>query len=296
MEKVSICIPIYQQVVKRLVTDLYDQCVSANVSFEICLIDDASSTEIQLQNRPLSSIASYEELPSNIGRSRIRNLFLQKITGSQLLFLDCDVQVPPSFIKTYIPYVSQASQIVHGGFKYKVDKGNRKGRELRYAYGKRIEEKTENIFFSRNFLVSKDIFESISFDESITTYGYEDVLFAQQYQYLFGDILFINNPVIVNEIDTNEDFIRKTNEAMQTLAMLYQNKKIPDTSIRLLLVYEQLKQNKLVEAFYELAKPMIPMLLFSLHSKHPSLKFFQMYKLIRFIEQMSLQYEDNHVN
>ena len=93
----SICIPVYNVVVIELVNELYHQSLTIKEKVEIIVIDDKSMDEIRLRNSSISTISTYIELPQNIGRSRIRNHFLNYTNYDYLLFLDCDVIIKDLF-------------------------------------------------------------------------------------------------------------------------------------------------------------------------------------------------------
>ena len=71
---ISVCIPVFQVEVERLVNELNNQI--QNLEVEIILIDDASDTWIREKNTDLK-VDKYIQLHQNIGRSKIRNLFLK---------------------------------------------------------------------------------------------------------------------------------------------------------------------------------------------------------------------------
>ena len=88
---VSVCIPVFNSDVKKLVTALAEQIALNQLSAEIVVLDDASSIEIETQNRAALeglSHTRYFSLPKNVGRSAIRNRFMDLATGDFLLFID----------------------------------------------------------------------------------------------------------------------------------------------------------------------------------------------------------------
>ena len=98
----AICIPIYNQDVTLLIAELEKQIKGVNHPIEIVLIDDASQANYKSLNEPLSNRHTYIELKENIGRSRIRNLFLKYTSATYLLFLDCDALIhQPDFLKIH---------------------------------------------------------------------------------------------------------------------------------------------------------------------------------------------------
>lgn len=304
MKELSVCIPIYQKNIEALVTVLITQCKEAKIDFEVCLIDDASRESVKKENREFAlqhNEIRYKELNENVGRSAIRNQLADFAIGEFLLFLDCDVQIDnPNFIQSYLKFiVPETTVLICGGCFYDIK--NKKDKELRYKYGKHVEElkidefgKPSSSFLGGNFLVSKSVFNTIKFDDTLVNYGYEDVLFSINFENQFGDYIIINNPVTITDVDTNEDFLLKTSEAMQNLAILYMQRRIlPKNNVRLLLVFEELKSKKMVNAFYSLFKNALPMVSYQLVGSNPSLKLFQLFKLISFINNFK-ELESNY--
>ncbi len=66
----SVCIPVYNVDVTKLVSDLHTQIQKLNESIEIVLIDDASDLEIKVKNRLLKEYCKIIELETNVGRSK----------------------------------------------------------------------------------------------------------------------------------------------------------------------------------------------------------------------------------
>lgn len=295
--KISVCIPVYQSYVTELVNEIVQQAESALIKYEVLLVDDASTGDYQRSNRSLAKNfeqVEYHQLPKNVGRSKIRNILAGKSTGDYCLFMDSDVHIhKTNFLQEYIHQLNEDSiQLIAGGCKYKMNKQAREGKQLRYKYGKFIEEitigqhgKITSPFLGCNFLVNRAVFHTVRFNEHITQYGFEDLLFALEFEKHFGEYQLIDNPVSIQDVDENVEYLRKTISSMKNLAILYHQKKLlPENQIRLLLVYEELKKKNLVNPFYAIAKNSLPVLLMNLNSANPSLKVFQFFKLIHFIE------------
>ena len=87
----AVCIPVYNQKVERLVSDLVAQSHYLQEEVSIVIMDDASSEAFQGQYDNLRMYANIVQLKKNIGRSKIRNAFLQHTSAEYLLFLDCFV-------------------------------------------------------------------------------------------------------------------------------------------------------------------------------------------------------------
>src|ERR1035437_10178864 len=89
----SICIPVYNYDVTMLVQILYQQAGELQIVFEIICIDDCSKEEYRKVNEQVITYAKYVQLHQNIGRAKIRNLFLEYVHFKYLLFLDCDSEI-----------------------------------------------------------------------------------------------------------------------------------------------------------------------------------------------------------
>ena len=86
----TVCIPIYNQDVTGLVYALLKQTKLTKGCVNIVVLDDHSETAFHQINSVLSKDVSYIRLDSNIGRSKIRNKFLEYTDSDYLLFIDCD--------------------------------------------------------------------------------------------------------------------------------------------------------------------------------------------------------------
>ena len=74
----SVCIPVYNFDVTELITDIRNQINTDDLDAEIIFIDDASQEEMRQRNEIVKSLTDhYILLEKNIGRSKIRNLFLK---------------------------------------------------------------------------------------------------------------------------------------------------------------------------------------------------------------------------
>ena len=251
----SVLIPTYKYDVVQLVSVIHRELTNLKVSFEIICLEDGSNTQRNIQLLNFSHVF-YERLPTNIGRSAIRNLLAHRASYNWLLFLDGDV-IPANqkFIETYVANLNLGISIFCGGVLYK----NRKDfvKFLRYKYGKKHEvvslkkriNATNKYFFSSNFLVAKEVFKSIQFDEKLTQYGFEDLLFSLTLQQNNISIHHINNPVFHLGIEDNLLFIKKTKEAIENLAVLYNQQAVGKDDVGVLKWYflcKSLRIHKLI--------------------------------------------------
>lgn len=258
---ISVCIPVFNYDVRDLVKSLYSQCEELNHRYEIILIDDCSEDSFRKINSELHSITKYIQLQKNIGRARIRNLFLQYASFDYLLFLDCDsIIISSDFIKHYIESISNSSDVIVGGRIYSQIKPER-NKLLRWKYCLTREQKPQPNdsnykkmqFLSNNFLINKSLFEKIKFDERISGYGHEDTLFAYELRKSGIIIKYINNPVLNGEIESNEEFIQKTENSINNLKLILEFLKFDNgfiDEVTLLKNYFLIKKLKLDLIFY----------------------------------------------
>ncbi|WP_343330547.1 glycosyltransferase family 2 protein [Polaribacter staleyi] len=225
----SVLIASYNTNVVDLIKELHFQLNEVQISFEIICLDDASKSNLNKKNLMVNelSFCSFLELESNIGRSAIRNLLASKASYDWFLFLDSDVLPTSSnFISNYIKEIKRNSAAVFlGGIKYRdCDSKNL----LRWKFGKQSEEvsvsvRTKNCykyFFTANFLIKKEIFKAIKFNENLVNYGYEDLLFSKELEAKSIKIIHLENAVFHLGIDKNEVFIGKTKKAIENLGYL----------------------------------------------------------------------------
>jgi glycosyltransferase involved in cell wall biosynthesis len=225
----SVLIPTYNYNTFSLVKEMHQQLTSEAISFEIICLDDGSNTSLNVKNEQINtlSFSSFKSLEKNVGRSAIRNLLADTAKYKWLLFLDADViPVRSNFVKNYIACFKTDKTVFCGGILYQNKKEN--VGLLRYKYGKKHEEissqrrnkNAEKYFFTSNFLIQKSIFEVLRFDENLTQYGKEDLLFSRQLTQKSYRIEHLNNEVYHLGLDENKLFVSKTKKAMENLVFL----------------------------------------------------------------------------
>lgn len=279
-----------------MVRRLARQIASADAdSYEIVCIDDHSSGYYISQNKGIAELATYVLLETNVGRAKIRNLFLQHAKGEYLLFLDCDSLVPENFVQEYAKTLARKPAVVVGGRVYD-DTFNDREHRLRYLYGTKIEsrpllERVKNpyrSFMTNNFMVRRDVLDKIRFDESLTKYGHEDTLFGYRLEQNHIPILHIDNPVINGQVEENAEFLHKSVEAVENLAKLYddmwEDQRFCHT-VRLINTYNRVRRMNLQGVVYWLYKVFkTPMESHFVSGNGVSLKQFNFYKLGAFIK------------
>jgi hypothetical protein len=284
----SILIPVYNYDAFSLVEKLHNQAVELNIAFEIICLDDASdifTTENQRINQLKNS--RFEILPKNIGRSAIRNLLAEKALYENLLFLDADTfPVHENFISNYISEINNAQKVVFSGIVYE-NKKPEKEHLLRWIYGKKrealnVSERKKNpsdTALVSNLLIKKEILARFPFDETITRYGYEDLLFFSVLKSNQITITHIENPVFHLNLETSVLFLSKTKTALENLFFLVSANKIAKNQSKVAASFFLLKRVKLVSIFTFFFKKLELKIERNLTSEKPSLFLFDLYKL-----------------
>lgn len=228
MMQLSILIPVYNSDCTTLVATLCQQARSLNLCFEVIVADDGSKLQdIKAANRAITQWeeVDYIELPHNIGRAAIRNLLAERSHAPQLLFLDCDVVAGHELLSNYLRYLD--SDVVCGGIAIGGDPELWQ-HNLRYRYEKHCEPQHTSeqrqlrpyqSFRTTNFMVRREVMQRHPFDERITNYGYEDVLFGKALKASKILITHIENPVGIDDYEDNATFLLKTEEALRTLCI-----------------------------------------------------------------------------
>ncbi|MDP3353378.1 MAG: glycosyltransferase [Flavobacteriaceae bacterium] len=250
---VSVLIPTYNYNFFPLVKEIHRQLINENLPFEIICIDDASDYKFK-ENDNLVHLenASYYMLEKNKGRSAIRNYLAQKAKFEWLLFLDVDVFPKESdFIKKYIYAIRNTANesVFCGGLAYdKISIDDNK--YLRWNFGRNREQrelifrlkKPYKTFFTSNFLINKQVFSKIKFNEEISLYGYEDVVFAIDLKREKVKINHIENLVYHLGLESNDEYLRKTKVALDNLKLLSDKNIIYCIDVKLLRAHENIKK------------------------------------------------------
>lgn len=252
----SILIPTYNYNTLFLIKELHLQLTLENINFEILCFDDASNSALNSENEKINSLtnATFKVLQKNLGRSAIRNLLAKEAQYKWLLFLDADV-LPKnaSFIKKYISKFRANGTVFCGGLLYQDKQENQ--HLLRYKFGKKHEaisvkerqENAEKYFFTSNFLIEKEVFKTVQFEEKLVKYGREDLLFSLDLIKKGYKIKHISNEVFHLGLEENAFFVAKTKKAMENLIFLEKEQLIETNEIALLKLTNQLKKVKLIK-------------------------------------------------
>jgi glycosyltransferase involved in cell wall biosynthesis len=282
----SILIPTYNQDVTALVSELHRQAMEQYVDFEIIVAEDGSD-KFQDKNKMLEQLlfVKYITFKYNIGRSAIRNKLADEAQYCHLLFIDCDAEVcSPYFIEKYLAFCHE-SCIVIGGTAYDANETN-PAYSLRLTYGRKREarhanERDKNNFATFNFLISKDIFNQVRFDETIREYGNEDMIFGHALHQLGYEFIQIENPLIHKGLDENTLFLQKTGAATRNLLLMYKTGRYPylqheSKLLKTFLLFEKLKLSPVLALIFTAFSSLIKRFLCS---KKPSLVLYDLFKL-----------------
>lgn len=284
---VSIVIPVYNYNIVALVKELHTQLIASKITFEIIAMDDFSRNQFIVENSEIDALSytSFKKSTKNHGRTEIRQLLSLKARYKWLLFLDADVMPKNSnYIQNYINLIPKNYDAIYGGFSYKPE-APKPDNVLRWKYGRSKEEvdasirnKTPyKIVISANFMIKKSVFERINSNFSDNCYGYDNYFGALLKQQK-ANIFHINNEVYHLGIEPNDQFLKKTEEASDTLLKLYQNNKIKVHDNGLLALFIKLKKYRFyyfLSYFYGTFHTQMQK---NLLNRKPSILVFQLYK------------------
>jgi glycosyltransferase involved in cell wall biosynthesis len=289
MKGLSILIPVYEYNPTKLIKDLIQQSLQIEIPLEIILIDDASSIDF-FSNwaTPFQDYTTIQitRLNQNIGRAAIRNNLIQKASFDWLLFLDADtIPCTQNYLASFIPFLSANYSCLCGGTAYRKEQPEA-SRRLRWEYGKAREEITSTIrnqntfgtFTLNNLLIRKEVVLQFPLDNAIQKYGHEDTLLGMNLAANNIKMLHIDNFVYHEGLDTNEVFLVKVKQSIETLVELYIQGKLPAETklIKLHTRLTKLKVNGIVTFFIKLFLPIIEK---NLRRSTPSIFYMDLLKL-----------------
>ena len=307
----SILLPSYNNVCVSLVQVLQRQAdalrgkLDKPFRYEIIVADDGSTDAACIDaNRVIGDMlhCRYLRMEQNVGRAQIRNVLISESRGDYVLLVDSDLFLCDD---NYLyKYATSTADVVYGGTRIggeglamvdnEANTENLKG-NLRYIYEKKAEPSHRAAFRQLrpnqeisvcNLYARRDIMEAHPFDSRFKAYGYEDVLFGKRLAESGIEVTHIDNPVLINEFESNSVFVKKTEEAILTLCRFEQD----------LEGYSNLKTKVSTLGRY------IPLSLFrlwhrimknkekrNLTGSKPSLLLFKLYKLGFFLENRKVK-------
>lgn len=288
---ISILIPAKDYACYPLVEALHKQGEASGMPFEILLGEDGSTAEGLRLNSAADNLSCCRRIISkeNIGRARIRNMLAREAQYPYLIFIDCDAVVEnEGFISCYARALKK-SQVVCGGL-YHAPTLPCNDCTLRYRYEKKADKKRDaatrgkapyDRFTTFNFAIERELFLGIRFNERITKYGHEDTLFGKELKKAGIEILHIDNMLLHNGLESNEIFLKKTEQSLESLAMI--EKEIGYTP--LLDTVKRLSRYRMTGLFMVYWKHNRKRLRKNLLGNNPSLFRFNLYKLGYYISK-----------
>ena len=283
---ISILIPCFDYNAYPLVSILEKQALILKIDFEIICIDDGSFSSKNDLNQKINLLTNskFIELKKNIGRINNRLLLAEKSQYEWLIFIDVDtLPNEDNFLKNYIDQLNKGTLII-GGCTYK--KPENENFSLRYKFGKFREEISSDIrnknpykyISSCNFMCKRDVLIDILASINTISYG-NDYIFGSLIKKKEIDIKHIDNPVLIDNIDENQIFIKKTHHALDNLISSYNNKIIKNHSISILKAYIILDSLLMKNIFVKITDLFKNLLNRNLHCKDPNLFLFDLYRL-----------------
>lgn len=284
---ISGLITVYNEDVRKLVSDLTSAFLKAGIEFEIIALDDGSSAYYQEINKTIEDDQKirYVILPKNGGRSFVRNALAQMAKYPYLLYLDGDsLLLNSDFVLNYLPFLDPAI-VYSGGRAYNESPPENYNYLLHWKYGTRVESKSSEIrnlnpylsFHSNNFLVPKVIIQQFPFDQSLHKYGHEDTLWARLLLQNRINICHMDNPVIHNGLEESIVFLSKSNQAISNLQYLKKIGQGIGTPLEKMIVrLEHFKLDRVYLFLYSICERMITK---NLIGRDPLLFFLQLMKI-----------------
>lgn len=287
----SILIPCYNYPTYDLVNTLFDQCQKLKISFEILVSEDGGDHCIE-DNKKIGNLDGCQYIinKTNLGRSGNINRLLNRAKFNLKLILDCDVWPRSNqFIDHYLKYSSNFETFVcFGGIAY--DDNFNNPNNLRFNYGVKREAKSakyrrENPV--KSLLTSNLLLKNCNqlFDERIVTYGYEDLVFAQNINQSTIEILHIDNPALHKNLESNESYLLKTQNALKTLVSLEKKHIIKPNLTRISKIYHAFSKYYLV-VILKFSHKIFAKIFYNYLLKYGRpIRLFDIYKLLFFSKQ-----------
>ncbi len=253
-DMISILIPVYNYDITVLVHSLRESMETIPEFSELIIGSDGSSPEYiaryeLLLNGRVTMISSER----NIGRAAIRNRLASQANGDYLLFIDADAMIPgtaENYLRGWLSLLKTA-KVICGGVIYPDYPPADPDKMLRWKYGRKREQRKASDrnrhpharFSGFNFLVEKETFMKIRFNEELKQYGHEDTLLGYQLNKAGIDVLHINNGLIHEGIESNSEYLSKIRQGIENLSILCDkvtDRKTFASSVRLVRTYDRL--------------------------------------------------------
>jgi GT2 family glycosyltransferase len=293
---ISILIPVFDYDIVALVHSMKDGLAKVPEFCEILIGDDGSSPEYRdkyqsLEGDGVRLIISEK----NIGRSAIRNKLAMEATGDHFLFIDADTMLKgtaEAYLLNWLPMIKNA-RVICGGVIYPETEPGDPDKLLRWKYGRQREQKKasernkhpHSTFSTFNFLIEKDVFSRIRFNEELKQYGHEDTLLGYQLKKAGIEVLHIDNGLIHEGMESNREFLNKTKLGIENLSQLYDkvtDKHTFSEAVRMLRIYNKLSAFRLTRILAGIFIKYRERMEIRLDSSKVSLYLFGFYKVCMF--------------
>ncbi|GAA3613985.1 glycosyltransferase family 2 protein [Flavivirga amylovorans] len=125
-KKLSFVVPVYfeEEVISRFIMEMTEELKNLSISYEIVFIDDGSTdntVSIIKQEALNNSNIKLVELSYNHGKQAALTAGITHATGDYLLYMDPDLQDPPTEIGRFITEIEKGYDLVFGIRKEKKD-------------------------------------------------------------------------------------------------------------------------------------------------------------------------------
>lgn len=287
---ISILIPTYNYNVFPLVEKLYNEISKGDISCEILVCDDASP-QPSLENENIGKFlnVSYIVSENNLGRTGVRQLLAEKARYDNLLFLDADVM--PKSDNFMSPYLKEiANDVVFGGITYQ-EQPPSKDMMLRWKYGREREtvsvaERIKQPYLSINsgcFMIKRKLFLRVSEKLQFKKYGLDNY-FKELLRKENATVHHIDNPADHLGLESNEKFLQKALEAIDTTVYLEKEIRLADNVRPIQKSYLKLKRLGMTGLFSSFISVFKKRMERNFVSANPNLYWFDLYRLRYYIQ------------
>lgn len=289
---ISVLVPVYNQDVKILIARLSAGLSRLERGGEIIVMDDGSTDVWLAGNEPIATLPGVRYIPlhKNHGRFKVRRFLAKEAAGEWLIFLDGDSVVAiDDFLRNYEKAIMEQAAVVVGGRIYQTSPPEDEQLILHWKYGTEREsrhpgKKHQPAFMTNNFMIPAWIFNQLKEGAQWEGYGHEDTWIGLLLEQAGIPVVYIDNPVIHDGLEPADAFIAKSKQALINLKKISAMVPAEDLArhVKLFRVYVRLKKWRLVWApviVYSLWAGVID---HNLHSRRPSLKLFDLYRLCFF--------------
>jgi len=272
------------------VEKLYNEISKGDISCEILVCDDASP-QPSLENENIGKFlnVSYIVSENNLGRTGVRQLLAEKARYDNLLFLDADVM--PKSDNFMSPYLKEiANDVVFGGITYQ-EQPPSKDMMLRWKYGREREtvsvaERIKQPYLSINsgcFMIKRKLFLRVSEKLQFKKYGLDNY-FKELLRKENATVHHIDNPADHLGLESNEKFLQKALEAIDTTVYLEKEIRLADNVRPIQKSYLKLKRLGMTGLFSSFISVFKKRMERNFVSANPNLYWFDLYRLRYYIQ------------